>query len=30
MSSLVDTHPVNHTCNNSFKAMLSILIFSKT
>jgi hypothetical protein len=30
MSSLVVTHPVNHTCNNNFKARLSILILSKT
>jgi hypothetical protein len=30
MSSLVVTHPVNNTCNNSFKARLSILILSKT
>jgi hypothetical protein len=30
MSSLVVTHPVNNTYNNSFKARLSILILSKT
>jgi hypothetical protein len=30
MSSLFVTHPVNNTCNNSFKARLSILILSKT
>jgi hypothetical protein len=30
MSALVVTHPVNTTCNNSFKARLSILILSKT
>jgi hypothetical protein len=30
MSSLVVTLPVNNTCNNSFKARLSILILSKT
>jgi hypothetical protein len=30
MSSLVVTRPVNITCNNSFKAKLSILILSKT
>jgi hypothetical protein len=30
MSSLVVTLPVNNTCNNSFKARLSILILRKT
>jgi hypothetical protein len=30
MSSLAVTIPVNNTCNNSFKARLSILILSKT
>jgi hypothetical protein len=30
MPSLVVTLPVNNTCNNSFKAKLSILILSKT
>jgi hypothetical protein len=30
MSSLIVTHSVNITCNNSFKARLSILILSKT
>jgi hypothetical protein len=30
MSSLVVVHPVNNTCNNSFKARLSILILNKT
>jgi hypothetical protein len=30
MSSLVVTLPVNNTCNNSFKARLSILILSNT
>jgi hypothetical protein len=30
MSSLVVTLSVNNTCNNSFKARLSILILSKT
>jgi hypothetical protein len=30
MSSLVVTLPVNNTCNNSFKARLSLLILSKT
>jgi hypothetical protein len=30
MPSLVDIHRVNNTCNNSFKAMLSILILRKT
>jgi hypothetical protein len=30
MPSLVVIHPVNNTCNNSFKARLSILILSKT
>jgi hypothetical protein len=30
MSLLVVTLPINHTCNNSFKARLSILILSKT
>jgi hypothetical protein len=30
MSSLVVPLPVNNTCNNSFKARLSILILSKT
>jgi hypothetical protein len=30
MSSLVVTLPVNNTCNNSFKAKLSILILTKT
>jgi hypothetical protein len=29
MLSVVVTHPVNNTCNNSFKARLSILILSK-
>jgi hypothetical protein len=28
--SLVFIHPVNNTCNNSFKSRLSILILSKT
>jgi hypothetical protein len=30
MPSLVVIDPVNNTCNNSFKATLSILILSKT
>jgi hypothetical protein len=30
MSSPVVTLPINNTCNNSFKARLSILILSKT
>jgi hypothetical protein len=30
MPSIVVIHPVNNTCNNSFKARLSILILSKT
>jgi hypothetical protein len=30
MSSLVITLLINHTCNNSIKARLSILILSKT
>jgi hypothetical protein len=30
MSSLVVTHLASNTCNNSFKARLSILILSKT
>jgi hypothetical protein len=30
MSSLVVIHPVSNTCNNRFKARLSILILSKT
>jgi hypothetical protein len=30
MSPQVVIHPVNNTCNNSFKARLSILILSKT
>jgi hypothetical protein len=30
MLSLVVIHPVNHTCTNSFKARLGILILSKT
>jgi hypothetical protein len=30
MSLLVVTLLINHTCNNSFKARLSILILSKT
>jgi hypothetical protein len=30
MSSLVVTLPVNNTCNNSFKARMSILILSNT
>jgi hypothetical protein len=30
MPSLVIIHLVNNTCNNSFKARLSILILSKT
>jgi hypothetical protein len=30
MSSLVVTRPVNHPYNNNFKAMLNILILSKT
>jgi hypothetical protein len=29
MSSLVVIHPINNTCNNIFKARLSILILSK-
>jgi hypothetical protein len=30
MPSLVVIHPVNNTCNNNFKARLTILILSKT
>jgi hypothetical protein len=30
MPSPVVIHPVNNTCNSSFKARLSILILSKT
>jgi hypothetical protein len=30
MPSLIVIHPVNSTCNNSFKARRSILILSKT
>jgi hypothetical protein len=30
MPSLVVIHPVNNTCNNIFKARLSILILNKT
>jgi hypothetical protein len=30
MPSLVVIPPINHTCSNSFKARLSILILNKT
>jgi hypothetical protein len=30
MPSLIVIHSVNNTCNNSFKARLTILILSKT